>query len=210
MATTANDNRSYRRRAIDFTSNPPNMTTMTCQRNRIVSLAGIVSICRYILLRSGIFFPKTAGRRTASEKDQASITRGYSPAGERNGRRQTRSHGDDRAKARYWFSVIFSGLRHLTAFRHYQEPISMSRLFIPDSRAPRPSHAARICLSKRTTGGCCLDIAQKRWHRTVWNLFHLSILYKISKDRMYSICANVETLCDFFLRTCILRLLNEI
>lgn len=55
MATTANDNRTYRRRAIDFTSNSPNMTTMTCQRNRIVSPAGIVSIRRYILLRSGIF-----------------------------------------------------------------------------------------------------------------------------------------------------------
>lgn len=33
------------------------MTTMTCQRNRIVSFAGIVPIRRYILLRSG-FFPE--------------------------------------------------------------------------------------------------------------------------------------------------------
>jgi len=74
-----------RRCAIDFTSNPPNMTTVTCQCSRIVSSAGIVSIRRYIFVAFRDFFPKTAGRRTASENDQASITRGPS-AGRKTGK----------------------------------------------------------------------------------------------------------------------------
>lgn len=52
------------------------MTTVTCQRSRIVSSAGIVPIRRYIFVAFRDFFPKTAGRRTPSENDQASITRG--------------------------------------------------------------------------------------------------------------------------------------
>lgn len=136
IATTANDNETYQRRAIDFTSNSPNMTTMTCQRNRIVSPAGIVSIRRYILLRSGIF-----SRRRQEDARRLKKTRPASRATVRQRMKETVQDrlgaGDVRVKARYWFSVIFSGLRHLTAFRHYQEPISMSRLFIPDSRARR-------------------------------------------------------------------------
>lgn len=144
------------------------MTTVTCQRNRIVSFTGIILIRRYILLRSEFFSRRIrdeARRRTASEKDQASIRRGRSPTDERNGQRQHRIRDDGRAKARYWFSVIFSGLRHLTAFRHYQEPISYVTLVYPGTRRPRQSVArtpARICLSERTPGGCCLDITEQR------------------------------------------------
>lgn len=124
-------------RAIDFTSNRPNMTTMTCQRNRIVSPAGIVSIRRYILLRSGDFFSPEDGRKTHG------VWKRPGQHHARPNRRRTKETAQDKLpgasattalKARYWFSVIFSGLRHLTAFRHYQEPISMSRLFIPDGR----------------------------------------------------------------------------
>lgn len=60
------------------------MTTVTCQRSRIVSPAGIVPIRRYIFVAFRDFFPKTAGRRTVSENDQASITRGPS-AGRKTG-----------------------------------------------------------------------------------------------------------------------------
>lgn len=73
-----------------------------------ITRVGIVPIRRYILLRSVRFFfylprPKTAGRRTASEKDQASITRG--PAAGRTketaeGQRRGGRRGG-RAKARY-------------------------------------------------------------------------------------------------------------
>jgi len=155
----------HRRHAIDFTSNSPNMTTVTCQRSRIVSPVGIVPIRRYIFVAFRDFFPKTAGRRTASENDQASITRGPSRE-EKRAKTASMPRRRAAAKVRHRFSVIFSGLRHLTAFRHYQEPINMSRLFI----LRRDSRAARICLSKRTPVGCCLDIVEKRRCRTAWNL----------------------------------------
>lgn len=93
------DGTCHRRRAIDFTSNPSNMTTVTCQRSRIVSPAGIVPIRRYIFVAFRDFFPKTAGRRTASENDQASITRGPS-AGRKTGEDGRRCRDDGRPRRR--------------------------------------------------------------------------------------------------------------
>ncbi|KYN10467.1 hypothetical protein ALC57_17395 [Trachymyrmex cornetzi] len=141
MLIAADGNRTHRRRVIDFTSNPPNMTTVTCQRSRIVSPTGIVPIRRYIFVAFRDFFPKTAGRRTASENEQATISRVDRSREEKLAKTTSMPRRRTTVKATcYRFSVIFSGLRHLTAFRHYQEPISMSRLFIPQ----RDSRPARI------------------------------------------------------------------
>jgi len=76
------------------------MTTMTCQRNRIVSPAGIVSIRRYILLRSGIF-----SRRRQEDERRLKKTRPASRATVRQRMKETVQDrlgaGDVRVKARY-------------------------------------------------------------------------------------------------------------
>lgn len=173
------------------------MTTVTCQRSRIVSPAGIVPIRRYIFVAFRDFFPKTAGRRTASENDQASITRG--PTGKKNGRRRRRCRDDGRpAKAtRYRFSVIFSGLRHLTAFRHYQEPISMSRLFIPRRESRGRAHRrAFVCRRGRRP-----DAAWISWKSG--GVVQREIRPARGKIKTHRLCLYVETLCA---SPCVLRL----
>lgn len=173
MGLKNRDSREWRRdasggRAIDFTSNPPNMTTVTCQRSRIVSSAGIVPIRRYIFVAFRDFFPKTAGRRTPSENDQASITRG--PAE----RRKTGEDGVDSATTggreggppsifchllgfttSHRVSTLPGTYQHVTLVYH--------RGAVAGRSGPR---APRICLSKRTLAGCCLDIVEKREYRT--------------------------------------------
>jgi len=86
---------------------------------------------------------------------------------ERKRRRRRRDGDDSRAKARYWFPVILPGLRHLTAFRYYQEPISMSRLFIPRTGQPRNARAAFVC--RRGHRADAAWISAGKWkYRVAW------------------------------------------
>ncbi|KYN39773.1 hypothetical protein ALC56_05818, partial [Trachymyrmex septentrionalis] len=106
-------------RIIDFTSNPPNMTTVTCQRSRIVSPTGIVPIRRYIFVAFRDFFPKTARRRTASENDQATITCGPF-AGRKTGGQPARAfvcRGGRRPDAA-WISWKSGGVQHANSTFH--------------------------------------------------------------------------------------------
>lgn len=159
------------RRTIDFTSNSPNMTTVTCQRSRIVSPTGIVPIRRYIFVAFRDFFPKTAGRRTASENDQASIMRG--PAA----RRKT---GEDDVDAATTGgregdspSIFCHLLGFTTSHRVSTLPGTYQHVMLVYSSRWRggtirecPRAPPRICLSKRTLAGCCLDIMEKREYHT--------------------------------------------
>lgn len=152
--------------AIDFTSNSPNMTTVTCQRNRIVSRVGIVPIRRYILLRS-VFFR----RRRQEDARRLKKTR---PASGVAVRRRTKETAEDDVEAVavpprrraidflsssrvYDISPRFDTTRNLsachaclsrTAARSPPAPIHPSGR--PSVRSfVRPSAPARICLYPR-------------------------------------------------------------
>ena len=134
------------------------MTAVTCQRSRIVSPTGIVPIRRYIFVAFRDFFPKTARRRTASENDQATITCGPF-AGRKTGERRRRCRDDGRPRRRpaidflsssrvYDISPRFDTTRNLSACHA--------------CLSPNGTTGPRICLSRRTPAGCCLDIMEKR------------------------------------------------
>lgn len=166
------------------------MTAATYQCNRTVSSAETVPIRRYILSRVRNFFPL---QRRQEDTRHLKKTRPASgtlrpPIDKRNRRRQHRGADDGGAKVRYWFPVILLLLRHLTAFRYYQEPISMSRLFIPRTGSRR-APTRYICLPKRTSSGCCLDIAETRRYRAAWKkLSHLvGWKYFIHQRRIFCI-----------------------
>lgn len=132
----------------------------------------------------GIFSPQNsdeARRQSASEKDQASIRRGRSPTDERNGQRRHIESVTTFARRRaidflssswvYDISPRFDTTRNLSACH-----ACLSRTRRPASLLRAP---ARICLSKRTLGGCCLDITEQRKRHTARKLVFIRKALKV-------------------------------
>lgn len=146
------------------------MTTVTCQRSRIVSPAGIVPIPSIHICCVPGFFPEDS-RKTHGVWKRSGQHHARTDRGKKNGRRRRRCRDDGRPRRRpaidflsssrvYDISPRFDTTRNLSACH---------ACLSPGGTAGPPRAPARICLSERTPAGCCLDIVEKRRHRTAWN-----------------------------------------
>ena len=188
----ANGNRTHRRRIIDFTSNPPNMTTVTCQRSRIVSPTGIVPIRRYIFVAFRDFFPKTAGRRTASENDQATITCGPFA------RRKTGKDDVDAATTDDREGDLLSIFCHLLGFTTSHRVSTLpgtyqhvTLVYPPTGQPARAHRRVFVCRRERRP-----DAAWISWKSGA--VQHATSIYPCStcgKIKTYRLC--IEILCIF-------------
>lgn len=138
------------RRYIDFMSNCQDMTTATCQSTRIV--LGVETIDPPIHIAvAPIFFRRvsTLSTRTKFNEDDNKIRNVWKISGQHHAKRKKRRNlSTDRdsrsSKAFYRFSVTFSRLRHLIAFRRYQERITS-----------RVTHVSCLFTASNPEAGCC-------------------------------------------------------
>lgn len=145
-------------------SNCRDITTMTCQRNRTVSVVAIVSMhqtcyCDSIFLWRTVSVQNEDSNKTQSVwkiSGQHHVIRVCLFEYERKQRKIVKGKTVRVCKAFHRFSVIFLHLRHLIVFRCYQEPITMSRLFTPLAPVDPKVDAVAVAI------GCSLGIVEKR------------------------------------------------
>jgi len=168
------------------------MTTVTCQRSRIVSPTGIVPIRRYIFVAFRDFFPKTAGRRTASENDQATITCGPFA------RRKTGKDDVDAATTDDREGDLLSIFCHLLGFTTSHRVSTLpgtyqhvTLVYPPTGQPARAHRRAFVCRRERRP-----DAAWISWKSGA--VQHATSIYPCSicgKIKTYRLC--IEILCIF-------------